>query len=103
MGLYDAFSVPYILAWDVEMHGVWLVGMWATRIFWTLDLPLNFVTGYWTRFETIETRLLRIWAHYLRGWFVPDLIIVACDWLPLGTSARVLRSIRIMRAARLIR
>lgn len=56
-------------------------------------------------FFTLELTL-RIWAHRSRffsgGWNLFDLTIVAVSWLPAAGAFSVLRSLRILRALRLI-
>jgi len=100
---YDAFTVPYILAWDVRMVGSWLIGLWITRIFWTIDIPITMITAYRKADQTVESRFKMIVWKYLRRWFLIDVVIVAVDWLPVGPGYRALRGLRALRAVRVLR
>eukprot|EP00404_Azadinium_spinosum_P027040 CAMPEP_0180677804 /NCGR_PEP_ID=MMETSP1037_2-20121125/68045_1 /TAXON_ID=632150 /ORGANISM="Azadinium spinosum, Strain 3D9" /LENGTH=105 /DNA_ID=CAMNT_0022707407 /DNA_START=93 /DNA_END=407 /DNA_ORIENTATION=+ len=48
--LWDWVVVPYVLAWDAwdDSMQILKVSSWTTRLFWTLDIPISFVSGYWT-------------------------------------------------------
>lgn len=104
MIVYDALSVPYRIAWDVPDNSMWLVGIWMTRIFWMMDLPLNFITGFHKKDGEVEMKPRQVAKHYLRTGFAPDLALVLLDWVDQITSnTRGLRAIRAMRLARGVR
>jgi len=102
MLLYDAFIMPYRLAWDVGDENLFSVTMWITRIFWTLDFVLNLCTGYRDKEARLELRLSLAVQHYLRTWFLPDMALVACDWITAWTlrSSRWVQGMRVMRLVR---
>lgn len=105
MLLYDAFIVPYGLAWDVSTETLFFqVAIWITRIFWTSDLLLNGVTG----FRDADAKLIRdipsSMKRYAKSWLLPDLILVTCDWLTIsnafGGGTRYIAWMRVMRLVR---
>lgn len=100
---YDAFVVPYCLAWD-EKEVDWLLAfVWITRIFWTIDLPLNLVTGYRTGQFKLELRLKPSALHYIRTTFLADGALVVVDWvggLSSDSSLRPFRLLKLLRGAR---
>merc|ERR1712232_899836 len=92
---------------------------WTTLIFWTLDIIASCLTGY-IREGRPDMNPLHVLKHYLRTWFVLDLILVGPDWLfkflqvgedenadqsdSSGSGAgKLLRALRVMRVARLLR
>merc|ERR1719326_844555 len=88
---------------------------WVTLLFWTCDMIASLLVGYVKKGATIMKPSL-IAKHYLRTWFVPDLLIVAADWTynmaaasgssgvgDVGRFARVMRSVRTLRLVRLLK
>ena len=39
------------------MEGGWLPGFWVVRLFWTCELPINFITGFHDKHGTIDAYL----------------------------------------------
>jgi len=86
---------------------------WITRIFWTLDMGMSFITGFVTDDGTIEMSQTQITRRYLRTWFGLDLLVVGIDWAEVfvrsligvsyGRLAKVTRTFRIIRMVRLLR
>jgi len=101
--LYDAFTIPLILAWDIGNSKVWSTGSWATRIFWSLDVCLSFVTGYRTKDGELQLDIKVTATRFLKCWFIVDFSLVVCDWLNFhgsGASIRFMRAMRLVRGAR---
>lgn len=79
--------------------------------FWSLDILVSFVTGYYTEEGYMEISHRKIAINYLRTWFPMDLVIVIADWvsllLILKSEVGVLRLgktiSRFMRILRLLR
>lgn len=89
---------------------------WITRLFWTMDIPASFFTGYVTVDGFIELRLERIASRYTYSWLALDCGIVSIDWMELviyennslglarmGKATRTFRIIRMLRLLRLAR
>jgi hypothetical protein len=83
---------------------------WICCAFWTVDIMLNFSTGFISSEGLLEMRKDKVVQHYTRTWFVPDLVITIFDWssLILSTSSSgILRfgkaASRSLRAMRLLR
>lgn len=107
---YDLIMVP-LQVFDLPEDEISFIVMgWLGAIFWTLDVPLNFVTGYYVH-GLLEVRWCRVVRHYLRTWFLLDISIVvteAVDIIVAGgatatSSVSVLRALRIVRCLRMIR
>lgn len=87
---------------------------WIARIFWTVDLPLSFLTGILMPDGNVNMNPTLIARSYCRSWLVPDISIVSLDWTEVlmtatqggtgtGGTVRGLRLIRITRVARVIK
>jgi hypothetical protein len=83
-------------------------------VFWTVDILLNFSTGFISSEGLLEMRKKKIAQNYIQTWFVPDLIITIFDWLSLILStsssgflrfgkaaSRSLRALRLLRMPKL--
>lgn len=80
--------------------------------FWTSDVMVSFLTGYFTPEGFTEVRLRSVARHYVKSWFPLDMFIVSVDWVSFGfsglgpTSAflRLGKTVsRFMRVLRLLR
>jgi len=111
--IWDLFMIPMGLFALPETMFL-TVADWITRIFWTMDMPLSFISGYVTHSGSIEMRPSRIIRKYLRTWFCLDLVVVGVDWLEVLMSAfveglgfarlgKVSRAFRVVRMVRLLR
>lgn len=111
---YDLISIPLMaisLKRDELMGGG--VGQftdimdWVTTIFWTMDIPWSFMTGFHAE-GVVEMRCWEIAKHYCRTWFVFDLLIIIIDWgivylARQGRSVNVAGLFRVGKAARMAR
>jgi hypothetical protein len=81
---------------------------WVSRIFWSIDLPLNFLTGTF-RGPNIEMRASRVGLAYVKSWLLLDILLCGSDWVLLGSETgsaglvQLLRNFRILRLVRLLR
>lgn len=86
---------------------------WVTLIFWTGDIILSFSTGYYSDGEAVM-KPVKIARNYISTWFLPDVLIVALDWMTVladtdrsGTGllrvVKAFRGIRVVRSFRLLR
>jgi len=103
--VYESVMVPFVLvfhikdSWAHEFNNI-------TLGFWTADICLNFLTGVY-RQGCLIMELRHISRYYLRRTFVPDLLVVAGDWMMLLSNEvgspmlKVLRVLKINRALRL--
>lgn len=85
---------------------------WVSTVFWTLDICVSFMTGYFSNDGFIEMRMLPIARHYMRTWGPLDFCIVVVDWAQVvighgsqtSDTLRLLKTIsRFMRVLRLLR
>lgn len=121
---WDVLGIP-VLAWDLitipmQVFGIEdasvMVGMsWVTLLFWSMDIPCCFLTGYFDNEGEIILEQKKIIHHYLRSTFGLDALIIGADWLSIILEAitdgapgflsnvAILRALRITRFARLMR
>ena len=109
--LLDAFILPVTLAWDIT-GGFDSVGgtiqsltFWISVIYWTADVFLNFVTGFYRSGKLISDRTTIV-VHYIKTWLVFDITLLSIDFLHAFTEMgelAALRYARIVRAFRLLR
>eukprot|EP00929_Paragymnodinium_shiwhaense_P052232 TRINITY_DN26173_c0_g1_i2.p1 TRINITY_DN26173_c0_g1~~TRINITY_DN26173_c0_g1_i2.p1 ORF type:complete len:681 (-),score=171.11 TRINITY_DN26173_c0_g1_i2:361-2403(-) len=122
--IWDVVGIP-ILAWDLitipmQVFGIGdapaMVAMgWVTLIYWTGDMPITFLTGFYDKDGDLVMDLKIIICKYVRGFFMLDVLILFGDWGAIaieavGSSApgamknlAILRIFRITRFARLLR
>jgi hypothetical protein len=115
---WDLFGIP-VLSWDLVTIplGVFDIGQlgenilgvadWVTLLYWTFDMPMSFVTGFYDREGNVVSDRHTIFRHYLRGPFGLDCVIVVSDWMStilemVGNSAPpFLSNLSIMRVVRI--
>lgn len=77
--VFDLITVPWLLAWDIKLEGWLFVTSVITVCFWTVDIFVNFRTGFFFHGEAKMSPAL-IARRYLKTWFIPDLLMVTLDW-----------------------
>ena len=87
---FDLTTIPFVLAWDVPIEGFMMLASWVSVGFWSFDLCMNFVTGFYRGGDLVmaPTETAR---HYISTWFLPDAAVVICDWasmLAMGNARR---------------
>eukprot|EP00747_Dinoflagellata_sp_TGD_P028369 gnl/TRDRNA2_/TRDRNA2_133225_c0_seq2.p1 gnl/TRDRNA2_/TRDRNA2_133225_c0~~gnl/TRDRNA2_/TRDRNA2_133225_c0_seq2.p1 ORF type:complete len:881 (-),score=155.99 gnl/TRDRNA2_/TRDRNA2_133225_c0_seq2:146-2788(-) len=113
--LLDVVFIP-LQFFEVEESSGTITLNWLTRLFWTLDMPGSFLTGFIYKDGTMEMRPFLIAKRYAKTWLPLDFIVVSSDWMEalmavggdataarLGRAARVGRILRMMRLLRLTR
>jgi hypothetical protein len=115
--LYDIITLPFFLTFQPAETFFQTFMIWLTRIFWTIDIPNTFFTGFMTPEGAVIMHARLIMRRYLTTWFLADLMIVLIDWCELimaqddtsvnlfqaSGSARGIRLVRILRLVRLLR
>jgi len=109
---YDIFVVPLVaFRWNVEVQEPkWQSTLeWVAVSFWTLDMIMNFRTGYYDG-PTVERSPDKVAIAYLRSWFYIDFVILAAEYAgeifhtAEGFNAgRVSRFVRLTRLCKLLR
>mmetsp|Transcript_60841 Transcript_60841/g.137110 ORF Transcript_60841/g.137110 Transcript_60841/m.137110 type:complete len:1000 (+) Transcript_60841:120-3119(+) len=111
--MYDSVMVPIIIAYDMEYDG-WLLPLgFVLACFWSLDMILNFCTGF-SEGGKVVRELRLIVKKYLRGLFAIDLLVLSLDVMELvlaamvgsndsSQSLRFLKFVRLMKITRLVR
>lgn len=116
---WDMVGIP-ILSWDLITIplGVFSMGAlgdevmagagWVTLIYWTIDLPFTFLTGFFNDDGDLIMDMRSIAKQYLKGFFGLDLVIILADWISvfvgiLGSSAGALENMSILRIFRITR
>mmetsp|Transcript_56844 Transcript_56844/g.133535 ORF Transcript_56844/g.133535 Transcript_56844/m.133535 type:complete len:1039 (-) Transcript_56844:105-3221(-) len=106
------FYLPFAITWEEEVDGIDRYVLIITSSFWILDTSLHFITGYHTGDGEVEARFTYVVHHYLRTWFIVDLLCVITDVVNLATTlaeantragaTRVLHVVKIQRILRAI-
>ena len=113
--VFVSFTVPSRIGFSIELDtwGVYFLLDIIVDLFFISDIFLNFRTAYWKSNGTIEVDLSLIARHYVKTWFVIDVV----SSLPLGYAAFILpdligressafkafRMIRLFKLLRLVR
>lgn len=113
--LYDLTMIPFVVAWDLDLEGFVAWSSYITACFWSIDLGMNFITGY-QRDGEVEMRPHMVARQYIRHSFLPDFMILICDWASImistqtssndtgsGDAAQRLRMLRFAKMSKLIR
>eukprot|EP00747_Dinoflagellata_sp_TGD_P167123 gnl/TRDRNA2_/TRDRNA2_191035_c0_seq1.p1 gnl/TRDRNA2_/TRDRNA2_191035_c0~~gnl/TRDRNA2_/TRDRNA2_191035_c0_seq1.p1 ORF type:complete len:875 (-),score=119.38 gnl/TRDRNA2_/TRDRNA2_191035_c0_seq1:67-2691(-) len=105
--MYDLIVLPLGI-FDFEEMSVPKTLRLIVTIFWTIDIACTFCSGYQTASGVIEMRPSKIASRYLRGWFLPELILVLLDWYLViasqkSSGAQMARVGKVFRFARLSR
>lgn len=104
------FEVPEVLFTDIVIK--------ASLTYWTLDIGMSFCVGYYHR-GMLEMRPAKIAQHFCMTWLLFDICVVTLDWVvevfwvndgdretvgrTLKTSAKIVRSCRLLRLVKLHR
>mmetsp|Transcript_124374 Transcript_124374/g.346235 ORF Transcript_124374/g.346235 Transcript_124374/m.346235 type:complete len:746 (+) Transcript_124374:20-2257(+) len=105
--LHDLVVAPLEFL-DVPANTASSLMAWVTRLFWTCDMGVSFLTGINLPDGTLEMRPKRIARRYASTWLLPDAVLVLVDWLEAFTDspssvARVFRMMRLVRLHRLLK
>merc|ERR1719159_996213 len=71
---WDVMWLPLNLSFDPEPILFTDFMFWLTLIFWTSDIALSFITGFYKNGEIVMHRA-KIARNYLTTWFIPDCLI----------------------------
>jgi len=112
--LYDLVSIPMQIFEPPPNPFSEVMSMFST-VFWTVDIPFSFVTGFYREGVLVE-RLDHIARHYARTWLVFDVVVISIDWcltiagevgnalatdsvgyMRFGKTLRFLRMLRLLR------
>eukprot|EP00930_Biecheleria_cincta_P050379 TRINITY_DN35532_c0_g1_i1.p1 TRINITY_DN35532_c0_g1~~TRINITY_DN35532_c0_g1_i1.p1 ORF type:complete len:737 (+),score=120.01 TRINITY_DN35532_c0_g1_i1:33-2213(+) len=110
---YDVVWIP-LQAFEPESTNFTDVMDMVCQIFWTLDMAMSLCTAYIGPEGTLEFRHWKIFLQYCKTWLVLDLAVVIPDWVTLimslaqgasngGSATGLLRSLRVVRTARILR
>mmetsp|Transcript_51463 Transcript_51463/g.122383 ORF Transcript_51463/g.122383 Transcript_51463/m.122383 type:complete len:1164 (+) Transcript_51463:71-3562(+) len=109
--LWDLTVIPYLLAWDIKSgHGtIWQVVSWCTVSFWSIDIAVNCSTAIVEEGKLVKDPVI-IFKRYFQSWFIPDFLIVLCDWSAMlitlvldNASSGSLKMLRFAKLGRLLR
>jgi hypothetical protein len=108
MIMYSVIMVPYQIAFATEAAGAGLFIEIFIDIFFGIDMVVSFRTAYITATvnRSLVTNKGMIAKHYLRTWFVIDLVTTfPIDRIakPFVSQGGALRSIKLLRVLRLFR
>jgi len=112
MLLYEAVTVP-ISFLQTDLTPTQKVMTWVTRIFWILDIPLQFCTGFDRKDGEVELRFRKVALRYLRKLFLVDMALVFIDGalffvddlqvVGASRSIKILKAVRVLRVLKMVR
>ena len=99
----DSIAIPLQFVVD-DFYLRFPILFFVTRIavfYWCADILLCFATGYLHK-GTLVQDVKQVWCHYLRTWFVPDVLVTCVDMVleftPVGdTVGETAATTRILR------
>ena len=73
---FVSYTVPYRTGFsiDVQLGSLWFWIDLIVDVYFISDLVLNFRTAFWNKYGVREERLGKVAVHYLRGWFLLDVL-----------------------------
>lgn len=109
---YDFVVLPLnFIDITVFNSGFFYVCGWVSRVAWTIDLFLSFLTGQF-HLGMVEMRAAKVAKLYIKSWCLFDIALVLISWAILeeegksssgGASTSAFRSLRLVRFLRLLR
>eukprot|EP00929_Paragymnodinium_shiwhaense_P002731 TRINITY_DN10301_c0_g2_i1.p1 TRINITY_DN10301_c0_g2~~TRINITY_DN10301_c0_g2_i1.p1 ORF type:complete len:1140 (+),score=219.02 TRINITY_DN10301_c0_g2_i1:135-3554(+) len=119
--IHDFVMVP-LQMFELEPNDGVTFLLWFVRLFWTLDFPLSFFTGFERQGGNIEMRPNKVARNYAATWMPFDIAILLYDWIDVAMSqggesadaldveesrnarmGKTLKSLRLLRMVRLVR
>jgi voltage-gated potassium channel len=104
--VFASIEIPLRLATGYRVYGAMLVVDWLITALFAFDIYLQFTTPIVRGARTITDRR-QIARHYMKGWFIIDLLAtIPFDLLiPGGApfSTRLVRTLRLLRLTRVLR
>lgn len=94
--LWDLTVAPYVLAWDLTLDTFLLAAGWATCFFWTAEMGMSFLTGFYQSGK-VELKPIKVARHYLRTWFLPDLVVLLCDYVSMLLASIAFGNLKLAR------
>jgi len=80
---YDIYTIP-LSAFEIPPNTLTFYLAAAALFYWTLDMPLSFLAGFYLQDGEVEMRPRQVACHYTSRWLVPDITILLIDWLTFG-------------------
>jgi hypothetical protein len=111
--LYDVIMIPFALFSPGESTGT-TICQWIVRIFWSIDIPVSFCSGFVDNLGGIERHPMNIARRYFHTWLFLDLVVVTMEWVEYAfqdndlvetgkSSSRIFKILRLIRLARLVK
>lgn len=105
MIIYSLVTTMFFLAFEMPGQGMFIVDVivWA---FFVVDIPVSFLSAYEDDKGRLVTNRRRIASHYLRSWFLLDLLAVVplqfADWAEIEYYFRLVRLLKVSSALNLL-
>mmetsp|Transcript_50598 Transcript_50598/g.118177 ORF Transcript_50598/g.118177 Transcript_50598/m.118177 type:complete len:1105 (-) Transcript_50598:39-3353(-) len=111
--LIDMVLVPYVIAWNPDSVGWLLYLSFCITVYWSVDVLLNFNTGYIQEGKVVLQRIL-IAKRYVASAFIIDMCVLCVEYVDLllaessfesGSvgSGALFRMLKFLKVARFIR
>eukprot|EP00930_Biecheleria_cincta_P021527 TRINITY_DN15937_c0_g1_i1.p1 TRINITY_DN15937_c0_g1~~TRINITY_DN15937_c0_g1_i1.p1 ORF type:complete len:1114 (+),score=190.29 TRINITY_DN15937_c0_g1_i1:122-3463(+) len=113
VSMHDMLVIPWMVAWDIDLHTGIRETLLVSTMFWTIDIGLSFFTGFYID-GMIERRMGLVAKRYLKSWFILDFTLVVFDWISTiavaldirtssgASSIKVFRSIKVAKFLRIL-
>lgn len=89
--VFDAVTVPYLLAWHVGGSRMSSISLRVSIGFWSLDMVFNFLIPYESKRGLYITNCRKIAKHYMKRGFVLDCCMLGIDFVILISTMTHLR------------
>eukprot|EP00929_Paragymnodinium_shiwhaense_P109138 TRINITY_DN75498_c0_g1_i1.p1 TRINITY_DN75498_c0_g1~~TRINITY_DN75498_c0_g1_i1.p1 ORF type:complete len:957 (+),score=177.74 TRINITY_DN75498_c0_g1_i1:120-2990(+) len=96
--LYPLFLFPLSQAFKDDTFSLNIFAL----VFWTLDIALNCFTGYQKETGAIEGSVMSIIHHYMRSYFLLDLLLLVNDCAKILVSMRNMKLVTALRVAQFL-
>lgn len=112
--IFEAFLIPFYLAFDYEPQGLMMVFISTVNVFFICDIIFSFLTGV-IQHNLPVFCLKRIAISYLTTWFVADVLSgIPWEWIDMsnsggdsdddtGNMGDLCKALRFIKALRLLR
>jgi len=109
--IIDMLVIPWQTFHVVEAVQTWQIMGWITRLFWSWDIGMSFLTGTVSSQGIREMRPSAVAKKYATSRFPFDLFVVVCDWTEVAAVGSasgwsligMLRALRMVRILRLVK
>lgn len=111
--VWDMLWLPFSIVFDYHETTFTEVMGWLGRLFFLLDIPFTFLTGYYLNNGILELKPRKVAVKYMKTWFPFDVVLVTVDWaeativstseLHIVGASRLIKILHLVRFVRMLR